>query len=61
MRYKTYIVLSVIVNKEIITRATVYGIIPSVKSLIKLADYLKLPLSYLLGESDKKNFYPIDK
>lgn len=46
------------VNKEIITRATVYGIIPSVKSLIKLADYLELPLSYLLGESDEKDFYP---
>lgn len=49
------------VNKEIITRATVYGIVPSVKSLIKLADYLELPLSYLLGESDDKDFYPIDK
>ncbi len=32
------------VNKEIIIRATVYGIIPSVKSLIKLANYLQCPI-----------------
>lgn len=44
------------VNKEIITRATVYGIIPSVRSLIKIADYLKCSIPYLLGESDSKDF-----
>ena len=46
------------VNKEIIIRATVYGIVPSVKSLIKLANYLQCPIFYLLGESDDNDFIP---
>ena len=45
------------INKEIISRGTTYGIIPSLRSLIKLADYLEKPLTYILGESDNKDFY----
>ena len=45
------------INKEIVTRATVYGIVPSVKSLIKLADYLQVSISYLLGENNDDDFY----
>lgn len=45
------------VNKEIITRATVYGIIPSVRSLVKIANYLNFSIPYLLAETDDKTFY----
>ena len=45
------------VNKEVITRATVYSIVPSVKSLIKIADFLNISLEYLLAETDKNVFY----
>ena len=45
------------VNKEIITRATLYGIIPCVKSLVKIADKLEIPIAYLLGETDDREFY----
>lgn len=48
------------VNKEIITRATVYGIIPSVRSLIKIADYLNVSIPYLLGISNETTFYKSD-
>lgn len=44
------------VNKEIITRATVYGIIPSIRSLIKIADFLNCSIPYLLNETDDKSF-----
>lgn len=44
------------VNKEVITRATVYGIIPSVRSLIKIANFLNCSIPYLLGETDDKAF-----
>lgn len=44
------------VNKEIIIRATVYGIVPSVKSLMKIADYLQCSIDYLLGKVDKSDF-----
>ena len=45
------------VCKEVILRAVCYGILPSVKSLIKLADYLNVSIPYLLGESDLEIFY----
>lgn len=43
-----------------ITRASVYGIIPTVRSLIKIADYLNVSIPYLLGESDEENFFKSD-
>lgn len=49
------------VCKEVILRAVVYGILPSVKSLIKLADYLNVSIPYLLGESDLEVFYKAEK
>lgn len=52
--------LLVKVNKEVITRATVYAIIPSVRSLIKIADSLDLSFPYLLGETDENIFYKTD-
>lgn len=49
------------VSVAVITRATIYGIIPSLKILIKLADYLNVPLLYLLGETDERSFDPTQK
>ncbi len=45
------------VSKDVIIRATKYGIIPSLKSLIKIADKVKVSLPYLLGETDDEDFY----
>jgi transcriptional regulator, XRE family len=42
------------VSKSVMIRATVYGIMPNVSVLIKLADCLDIPMLYLLGESDDK-------
>ena len=49
------------VGLVVISRATVYGILPSTRSLVKMADYLGVPMEYLLGESDEKDFYPTEK
>lgn len=45
-------------NKEVLTRATLYGIIPGVRSLIIIADKLEIGIEYLLGDSDDRDFYP---
>ena len=49
------------VSVPVITRAAIYGIIPSLRPLIKIADYFKISLPYLLGESDDEIFYPSEK
>ena len=46
------------VSTSVIIRATVFQIVPSVKSLIKLADYLKVPIMYMLGEEEYPDFTP---
>lgn len=45
------------VSKDVIIRATKYGIIPSLKTLIKIADKVNVSLPYLLGETDNTEFY----
>lgn len=45
------------VSKDVIIRATKYGIIPSLKILIKIADKVNVSLPYLLGETDNDEFY----
>ena len=45
------------VSKDVIIRATKYGIVPSLKSLIKIADKINVSLNYLLGETDTNEFY----
>lgn len=46
------------ISKDIISKATIYGIIPKVKSLIKIADFFNVSLNYLLAETDNDYFYP---
>ncbi len=48
------------ISKSVIIRATVYGIIPNIPILIRLANFLDLPILYLLGESEDKTFYKSD-
>lgn len=45
------------VSRDVIIRATKYGIIPSIKSLIKIADKVNVSITYLLGETDNNEFY----
>ncbi len=46
------------VSRGVVARAAIHGIIPSVKLLIKICDYLKISLEYLLCLTDDKNFEP---
>ena len=46
------------VSTSVIIRATLFQIVPSVKSLIKLADYLQVPIMYMLGETEYSGFSP---
>lgn len=45
------------VSRDVIIRATKYGIIPSIKSLIKIADKVNISITYLLGETNNDEFY----
>ena len=46
------------VSTSVIIRATVYQIVPSIKSLIKIADYLQVPIMYMFGECEDAHFSP---
>lgn len=48
-------------SKEIIARTTIYGIIPSVRTLIKIANFFDVSIPYLLAEDDEKTFYKSEK
>lgn len=48
------------VSEAVITRAVIYGIVPSLKILVRIADFLSVSLPYLLGESDDRGFYPAE-
>ena len=49
------------ISVSVLTRAEIYAIIPSVKVLIKIADSFEVSLPYLLGETDKRDFYPTEE
>ena len=49
------------VSKDVISRAVLYGIIPSVRSLIKIADFLNISLEFLLAETDNPYFYKAEQ
>ena len=44
------------VSKDVINRACLYGIIPSLQSLIRIADFSDVSLDYLLAKSDDTYF-----
>ena len=45
------------ISTPVISRATIYGIVPSLRPLIKIADTLDISLTYLLGDSDANDFF----
>lgn len=49
------------ISKDVLYRSTVYAIIPSLKSLIKIADYFEVSLSYLLAKTDENDFIKAEK
>ncbi len=46
------------VSVPVISKAINFGIIPSLRSLIKIADCLELSFDYVLGIADKNDFIP---
>ena len=49
------------ISVSVLTRAEIYAIIPSVKVLVKIAGCFEVSLPYLLGETDKRDFYPAEE
>ncbi len=39
-----------------LSNALVYGIVPTTSTLIKMADYFKVSINYLLGRTDKNDY-----
>ena len=52
-RSKTEIAKEIGISKDVFIRAMNAGLLPSTRTLIKIADYLELSIDYLLGLSDK--------
>ena len=46
------------VSKGVVVRAAIYGIVPSLRPLIKIADTLHISLEYLLGSVERGFFEP---
>ena len=49
------------VNVHTISNALLYGIVPSTKILVRIADYFDVSINYLLGESDANDFIKSSK
>ncbi len=45
------------INKDVVGRMLTYGIVPSLRTLIKAADVFEVPVMYLLGEGGR-DFIP---
>ena len=46
------------ISATIINRTILYKSVPSIKTLIKLADYFQVPILYMFGEVDDEYFAP---
>lgn len=46
------------ISSTVINRTLLYKSVPSVKSLIKLADYFQVPILYMFEETDYADFTP---
>lgn len=46
------------INEHPFSHAIQYGIIPSTRILIRIADYFQVSIAYLLGKTDNEAFYP---
>ena len=47
------------ISQSTLSNALTYGIIPSTKTLIKIADFFDISLSFLLGKTDNEDFYKL--
>lgn len=45
------------ISQSSLTNALTYGIIPSTKTLIKIANFLNVSINYLLGKTNDEEFY----
>ena len=45
------------ISQSTLSNALTYGIIPSTKTLIKIADFFDISLSFLLSKTDNEDFY----
>lgn len=46
------------ISTPVVTKAVNLGIVPTVKPLLKMADFLQLPFDYVMGKSNDETFYP---
>ena len=46
------------IGKTTVSNAALFGIVPTTRALIKIADALELSFSYLLGSTEKNEFIP---
>ena len=53
---KSELVKLIPISQSTLSNALAYGIIPSVKTLIKVADFFEISLNYLLGKTDDDSF-----
>ena len=49
------------INEHPFSHAINYGIIPSTRTLIRMADYFEVTIDYLLGKTDDEVFYPSEE
>lgn len=45
------------ISQSTLSNALVYGIVPSVKTLIRIADFFNISIDYLLGKSNDERYY----
>ncbi len=49
------------VSQPVVTRALNFGIVPSLRTLIRIADKLEVSIEYLLGRKNNENFIPAER
>ena len=49
------------INQSTLSNTLAYGIIPSTKTLIKIANFFDISITYLLGKTDSKDFFANSK
>lgn len=53
---RTELVKLIPISQSTLSNALSYGIIPSVKTLIRVADFFNISISYLLGKTNEEDF-----
>jgi len=53
---RTEIAKLIPLSQSTLSNALLYGIIPSVKTLMRIADFFNIPINYLLGKTNEEGF-----